>query len=521
MHRGSLWAWRPGLLLAAAVAGVSVGTAEAAVYTITTLSDDAIANGNCTLREALTASASGAAIDLCVGDAAPDEIVLDEVGTYTFATGAVTLTGAEIRVRGDGDHPRTAYVIDMLDQNRFLVALGGSNVWLENLELERGFASTQVVGFNGGALVALDSDLTLRNVRVSASRAMNGGGLAFRADQAARLDLEAVELVANQASRNDASSGRTGGGLLVETNAAAIVRLVGVSFVGNSIVATEPNRSGFGGGARFSTRSSTQIELRHLRFEGNSIETTSVAIGAGFYGDLGAGDHGGGGGIVIEDIELVGNDWIDPPAATGGSAFDLTLAEGVAPIVRRMLIAGNGAAGGSYQAIVRVQTSEALVSDLLVAEGGGRGLYIDAQCAFCTVTAGNLTVTGHPGTGLSLGEGLGGATLRLENSIVFDNATTSGANLDLWLGSPDVSPENLIAIDPQFVDAGTGDYRLGPGSPAVDAGNSTFVSVGPWDVEHGARVVGAGFDLGALERGAVFADGFERDDAWAWSARVP
>jgi hypothetical protein len=178
---------------------------------------------------------------------------------------------------------------------------------------------------------------------------------------------------------------------------------------------------------------------------------------------------------------------------------------------------GNLGTPGRNQGVIQVAGATPLVvSDLLVADGDGAGLFLATSGTTCTLTAGNLTVAGHPDTGLQLSEQ--SCPLRIENSIVFGNATSSGTNHQVFSGSPEVSAESLIGIDPEFVDAASGDYRLAAGSPAVGAGDAGFASVGPFDAVHGPRVVGAELDLGALERGALFADDFEHGDALAWSA---
>ncbi len=71
------------------------------------------------------------------------------------------------------------------------------------------------------------------------------------------------------------------------------------------------------------------------------------------------------------------------------------------------------------------------------------------------------------------------------------------------------------------MNAAAGDFRLGPTSVAADAGNQTFLSVGPFDAAHADRIVGVQVDLGALERGALWSDDFEIGDLYAWSVAVP
>ena len=122
-----------------------------------------------------------------------------------------------------------------------------------------------------------------------------------------------------------------------------------------------------------------------------------------------------------------------------------------------------------------------------------------------------LTVTDHTGTGLELDE-VGTGSISLVNSVVFGNGSDIGT-----IGSPVVFPSNLVGIDPLFTNAAGGDYTLAAGSLAEDAGDSTFSGMGPYDLAHGARLVGPETDLGAFERGALFSDGFEAGNSAIWN----
>jgi hypothetical protein len=60
-----------------------------------------------------------------------------------------------------------------------------------------------------------------------------------------------------------------------------------------------------------------------------------------------------------------------------------------------------------------------------------------------------------------------------------------------------------IAADPLFVDAEHGDYRLADGSPCIDAGDSSVVSMGDVDLSDGPRLQGRRVDMGAYESSAT------------------
>jgi len=509
-ERSLVTEWR--VLLAAIVVASAAATAvsRAETYTITTLGEDAVDNGNCTLREALLAAATDATHDLCLGDGASDTIVLDAVGVYALDDGEIVLSGRTLTVRGDGDEPRDAYVVDMGDVQRFLLAVSGADLTLENLVLTRGFGGVGA-SVGGGALGVSDSSLRLRDVEISSSRSIKGGGLHFASNVPATLDVERVEMTQNEASSLEASSQRSGGGMAVDLSSTVDVRLVSVRFAGNSIVANEANRVGYGGGLYLLQRGASSIELRHLTFDANVVETSTLANGFGLYADLGV-----GGAASMEDLEFIGNDYVGPATATSGSAFSVTVGGSTSASLRRVVARSNGPADSAVQGLVRARdTSSVLVSDLLVADGGGAGLYLDVQCLACSLVAGNLTVADNPGAGLTLGQN--GAAIRVENSILFGNATVAGSDLVIAFGAPDVSSESLVGIDPQFSNQAAGDYRLGASSPAIDAGNQAFVSVGTLDAAHGARLSGDDIDLGAFEGGSIFSDDFEYGDLYAWS----
>ena len=494
------------LLLSALQAGALLGALAAppaggALYTITTLGEDDLANGNCTLREALLAASTDSSHDQCAGDVGPDTIVLALPGAYELDDGGISSAARQLTVRGAEGQPESAYVVDLGGAQRFLHVLAGSDLTLENLSLANGLG-----GARGGALLAESSDLTLRRVTITGSAAANGGALSFVTFEERRLELEAAAFADNRATGNQAF----GGAVEVDLQGAGSVRIVAADFAGNRIDSATGSFSRAGGGLSIQCFGCGAIELRHLRFAANVINAPSFARGAG------AALHvASSAAFELEDALFEGNRHAVEAATNGASGLDLGL-DAPAATVRRVRLLGNLGGPGRDQAVIQAtNATAAVVSDLLAGSGDGTGLFLAVSGAASSLLAGNLTVAGHPESGLRLSESSG--ALRVENSIVFGNATASGTNVQLFSGAPEVSAETLVGVDPGFLDAAAGDFRLDADSIAAEAGDALADSLGPLDAAHGPRRLEVGLDLGALERGAIFADDFERGDPYAWT----
>ena len=94
----------------------------------------------------------------------------------------------------------------------------------------------------------------------------------------------------------------------------------------------------------------------------------------------------------------------------------------------------------------------------------------------------NCTVVGNSATM----EGGGFVSGTIENSIVWGNSAPTSPDLldyDAWYTcAPDIeSRSGNISDNPLFVDSAAGDFRLGAGSPCIDAGDSA-VAVGSPDL---------------------------------------
>ncbi|MCK4564369.1 MAG: hypothetical protein KAU94_06825, partial [Verrucomicrobia bacterium] len=116
----------------------------------------------------------------------------------------------------------------------------------------------------------------------------------------------------------------------------------------------------------------------------------------------------------------------------------------------------------------------------------------------------NCTIVGNSAT--YDGGGIyrnGGGTFR--NSIIYDNTAATDPNYDGTTGgytycctTPDPGDSGNITSDPLFIDAAAGNWRIGYGSPCIDAGTNGTVQSST-DLDGNARIVNSIVDMGAYE----------------------
>ena len=254
-----------------------------------------------------------------------------------------------------------------------------------------------------------------------------------------------------------------------------------------------------------------------------TAETQTAAVLDGFTitgGCAAADDYRGGGGVfstygggsVIRDCCFAGN----LAAYNGGGLFDL--ASDLLIIERCTFVDNKASHGGglSLEQHSKVRVSNCLLHGNQATYGGG--LYNFQG----NLTSVNCTVTGnHAG---SFGGGFDGNAwiadsllgMTLINCIVWDNRDFSGASesAQIYVSNMNIQPlvthtcvqglsryggNGNIGAAPLFVDAETGDYRLLPESPCIDAGNDSVVEAEWTDLDGGQRIAGVAVDMGAYE----------------------
>lgn len=124
----------------------------------------------------------------------------------------------------------------------------------------------------------------------------------------------------------------------------------------------------------------------------------------------------------------------------------------------------------------------------------------------------------------------GGVPAVFANNILWGNEGTDlllANNNTYFLYANDVESQtgtsaggaNNVSVDPQFI--GGSDYRLGPGSTLIDAGDTVNATLPALDIVAGPRNLDGGPDLGAYESEHIFSDGFECGSRAAWSSSSP
>lgn len=514
------------LVAVGALLCVAAEAGSATTYNVTSLLDGVAVDGVCTLREAIRAADDNQAVNECPAGGGDDEVVLASSGSYSFSQGEEELADSGVLALRGLTNDAGAHQIDLGQANRLLSVTSGYRVTLENLTVKRGFANGA-----GGALRFAAGEFVLRNVTIRDSEATsNGGGLfaslAGEDDIVTHNVIERCWFIENGVGSATAGQAASGGGAAVHLGALATIEVRDSRFEGNSVRSSGLGAVSTGGGLALRLLGPTSgAFLSQLELVGNEVDGAGAwGAGAGLVAQNGA-------QLVVEDLFATGNGASHALPSERGLILDIELAsEGAQSLrLRRFaLLANGGTPSADAEMALRAEgSSDSILESGVVAANSHAGLRATAVST-ATVRLGQLTIAGNDGAGLTLSSS-SAFPPRLENSILWGNAAPGGIAEDLVsLGPSDtdrVTNHNWIGDqgdpDPLFVDFSGRDFSLQALSGAVDTGDSTFTSVGPFDVRHAPREVGGEIDLGAYERGGLFADDFEAGDSGAWDRTAP
>lgn len=191
------------------------------------------------------------------------------------------------------------------------------------------------------------------------------------------------------------------------------------------------------------------------------------------------------GSVLIENNLITGN--------TGSEGGAIGMVNGSNPLITQNVIVGNtGGTGGEFYSLVPAGATAVLTNNTIAGNFSNKGsaVYVDGNTAGVqlvnkAVYCGNFNNTTTP---------------LLSNNDVLG---ASGRNYE-GLCADQTGQNGNISADPVFMCTGAGNYRIGPGSPAINAGNSTAAGLPTQDFDSNPRTVGgvtggAKIDLGAFE----------------------
>ena len=328
---------------------------------------------------------------------------------------------------------------------------------------------------NGGAIYALGGALTVGNSTLESNGAGQYGGGIYASS--ADVTMSFTDLYANYAANN-------GGGVYVVTS---YLEVWNSTFGGNE-------SNAYGGAVCFS-RSQAFIT-------GSVFDENMAYCGAAFDCDYAIES-------LVEDNDFLYN------SATYGGAASVRWKSNVW-LLRGWFIANYAKYGGAMY----IYYSPVLVANALfdsnTATSRGGGVYVSSYSTLDVINDTMVDNSAYQGGAICA---LYKTNATVANTILDSNAASEGgaAYKDSWTavgiystlyhangasqfagGITPLSADGNIHVNPLFVDPSTGDYHLQPGSPAVNAGDDSFVDPSWTDLDGNARQVGP-VDMGAYE----------------------
>lgn len=470
-----------------------VAAADGATIPVTTTADELNTDGDCSLREAVVAANTDAAVDACPAGSGADEITLP-AGTYPR-----TLTGANENAAATGD-------LDLVGT----VSIVGAHRTTTIIE---GDADDRLFEVRSGAVARLDS-LTLRDATPA-----HAGAVALN---------RATLTVHNCTLEDNLADGATGGALYsISTSTLTITDSV-----------FEGNEAGTTGGALANHGTTT---ITNVSFIANTAGQRGGAIYQSPNGSL---DVDAVLFLFNEAAEDGGAIYTDAPTTIASSNFMLNSVGNVAlgggalscadtVTVTHSLVAYNTSqtwAGGiATNALCTLALTNVTIHGNSAAESGG-GIRLsggDVTLTNCTVSS-NASDTDSMGSGGGGGiDASSGGTVTLRNTVVADNVdagapsdcegtlTSEGHNLletttacTMALTTGDVTGSDPM-LGPLADNGGATDTQLPHAdSPLVDGGDPATPGSGgaacAADDQRGyPRPAGTACDVGAVERDAT------------------
>ena len=401
------------------------------------------------------------AVNAAIGNPGTNEIHVEQ-GSYTenirilsMNSGSLTITGGWNDSFTARDTDNTLTTIDGNAAGRVIdIQISGGLLTIEGFTIENGGNNTYGSGLNietqNAAQVTINNN-RIQNNTSSGQYTMVGGGIYAYVQDNTQLSITGNLISYNSVVSTEGSC--WGAGINLNSYDNAVFNVTGNVIEGNSATAFGWHE---GVGFRLNTSSSGSSD-----FTGNTVrnnEANGTGYKQGIAGRIGITSTGG-------TITARRNLCIDNRNNGGGSSVDLEL--------------------------YTHGTATLLFTDSVVAGASGDGIRFNPSDS-STLRLTNLTIADNGGTGLYKYPVSG--TASLYNTIIYNNTTNTNSLTGLDTGN------NLIGVDPMFVNSAGREYRLMHGSPAINTGaNSPPGGLGSLDLAGNPRISNGTVDIGAYE----------------------
>lgn len=250
---------------------------------------------------------------------------------------------------------------------------------------------------------------------------------------------------------------------------------------GNTISGNKGICGGLGGGGIEFRGASTGRVLNNV-ITGNS--TTSDGGGVVLWA---------GGAVTLRDNIITGN-------TAGGTGGAIATVNSAPAVMVGNLIAGNkanGAGGLSFSNPYSALINNTIAGNQSTGTATGAVSGLQASFDVNSRTVGNLIIAAAGQLAVACG-GYGQSPI---NGTIKNNDVFAAGGGDAYGSNCVNQTGNLgnISTDPQFVNAGAGNYRLQSTSPAVNSGDASAAELGGTDLDGNPRLRAGKVDMGAYE----------------------
>jgi hypothetical protein len=220
--------------------------------------------------------------------------------------------------------------------------------------------------------------------------------------------------------------------------------------------------------------------LTDVAFSGNA----ATRDGGGMYNDNSS--------PALTNVTFSGNATIGDLGEHGGGMYNLS---GSSPTLDNVIFSGNAAddfGGGMFNWDSDPILTNVSFSGNVANNGGGMYNRESSPAIRNSILWGNQ---GSGGTSVNAQIENYDSTPVISYTLV-QNYAEWGIDYD---GNLDADPLFVTPVDPNNAPTTEGNLRLQQGSPAIDAGDNSYVSV-PTDLDGNGRILGTAVDMGAYER---------------------